>query len=281
MLDRKDPSERLFEAACRGSAKDIVTHFASGANMKWIDHRGNTALHMVASKSSRVCLRLLLTHDVDVWARNNEGLTPRDLAPNQSVADMLIQAEQLRPRLQHMRFIRGCRDADTKSAGDTVRGHADDEAIAAAAAAFADPSFYGYIDSDTSARTGDDGDCDSDDDGDSDGDNDSDDDGCDDDIDVEGDEGEVDVGDGNSSGASDMGGNSESCGNTNGGEQNITIDRVLDVPVALSKDGVSTTATAMNRAVNTHAVLGPATRVMLRPRDKRESTVEMTSNNSA
>ena len=38
-LDPKDPSERLFEAACRGCAKGIVTHFAAGANMKWIDQR--------------------------------------------------------------------------------------------------------------------------------------------------------------------------------------------------------------------------------------------------
>lgn len=287
MLDRKDPSERLFEAACRGSAKDIVTHFASGANLKWIDHRGNTALHVAASKSYRVCLRLLLTHDVDVWARNNDGLTPRDLARNQSVADMLIQAEQRRPRLQPMRFIRGCRDADTESASNTARGHADEEVIAAAAAAFADPNFYGYIDSDASARTGDDGDCDSDDDGDSDADNDSDDDGCDDEIDKRGDEGAVDVGDvkGDSVGASDMVGNSEGGEDIYVGEQNIVSDRLADAPVAIStvqrKDGVLTTATATNCVDNAKAICGPATRVMPRPRDKRESAARMVSNNLA
>ena len=142
-----------------------------------------------------------------------------------------MQAEQLRPCLLPMRFIRGCHDADAKSASNTVRGLADDEAIAAAAAAFADPSFYGYIDSDASARTGDDGDCDSDED------NDSDEDGCDDDVDKGGDEGAVDVGDveGDSGGASDMVDNSEGGEDTNGAEQNIARDHLADAPVALSK----------------------------------------------
>lgn len=251
MLDRKDPSERLFEAACRGSAKGVIAHFAAGANMKWIDERGNTALHVASRKSLRACLRLLLTHDVDVWARNNDGLTARDLAPNQAVSDILAQAEQLRPRMQRVHFIRGYHDDDVNGLNASLGASVYGEAASA----------FGYGHAGASAE-GDDSD--SDDDADS---------------EVDGDGGGADaggVGSDDSERARAGHGSGDIGGGGGGGDMSGNGATHLVGEVDCGGDGASADAVAEARSQTCAAkatttactLLGPATRVIVRTRGR-------------
>lgn len=95
----------LHAAAGRGNYQSAALLLTSGADVNKT-HIHSTALHDAARCSDEVMLQLLLEHGADVYARNNQSKTARDLLPVMGegihpARDLLLAWESIPKSLQH------------------------------------------------------------------------------------------------------------------------------------------------------------------------------------
>lgn len=69
-----------------------LVHSGAGINIK-DTHYGETPLHFVVKGEHIYCVRYLLAHGADIWAVNDQGLTPLDIAKDPKIIEVLQDYE--------------------------------------------------------------------------------------------------------------------------------------------------------------------------------------------
>jgi protein-disulfide reductase (glutathione) len=85
----------LHRAARDGNERLLRAELAGGADIDWMDEKGNSALHHAAISDKPDIVRALLDHKphaANLWLRNNEGDTPLLLAKGMDVRRMITTA---------------------------------------------------------------------------------------------------------------------------------------------------------------------------------------------
>ncbi|CAL1534876.1 unnamed protein product [Lymnaea stagnalis] len=92
----------LHVAACKGHIKSAVVLLCAGASTN-VTKTHHAPLHEAARCQDHDFVSLLLDHGADVYARNSQGLTPRQLVPSStSLCKSLLQDWESTPRsLKH------------------------------------------------------------------------------------------------------------------------------------------------------------------------------------
>lgn len=85
----------LMYAAERGFSLCVTSLLRKDAGVNVEDDSNRTALHYAAIKGSPQCVTLLLEAGVDCLAEDMDGRTPRDLATNAAVRELLLTAENI------------------------------------------------------------------------------------------------------------------------------------------------------------------------------------------
>ncbi|KAK7793506.1 hypothetical protein R5R35_001842 [Gryllus longicercus] len=77
----------LFAAISDGAC--VLELLEAGADPNAVDDEGQTPLHYAAAANEHTVIRILLTYDANLDARDNAGRTPIDLAPTDFVRRLL------------------------------------------------------------------------------------------------------------------------------------------------------------------------------------------------
>lgn len=112
-------NERLWEAIVKGADADVVAALRDGADPRWADRYGKTALMVACHYGRPDIVAILLQHDADASQRDDRGRTALFYAAEQghnAVVEALIQGA---PTIVTMQDINGETAADIAA----ERGH--------------------------------------------------------------------------------------------------------------------------------------------------------------
>lgn len=85
------------------------------ANVNCVNEQGDTPLHKASYTDREELVILLLSHDADAFAMNDDGKIPRDLARTPPVITLLAAAEKVDMRKREEKFLSAARNGDTSS----------------------------------------------------------------------------------------------------------------------------------------------------------------------
>lgn len=92
--DRTDklnlPHQPLHAAAMKGFCRPLEKLLRAGANVHWVDSKGQTALHLACSHNHEDAVEVLLRHNASVSSLCDGGLSPQDV-----VAVGALQRQQM------------------------------------------------------------------------------------------------------------------------------------------------------------------------------------------